>query len=357
MFPEHTVQYSELLPGRLLHVRVESSPCLDLVVGYQHAWNVPRKTEAKAKATDHLLEKRAEFWAQLSGLLSSLPVRNQLLLLGDLNTSLTTEGSIVGRGIHLRQGVHAPDAPTAQDIFRSLDLTVLNSWGPMGLRACTYIPAGPTGHSQIDFAVMRRCAADPLARCAAPQLLPFVPTTGVRHLPLVGSVPCPAWPAPLPRSPVIHRRQVQDLCRLQPDLPERFQTELERLTAAEPALTANSLISKAWTTAIATLPRCLPLGQRPVNTRPVLTLWRLRTAVRELTPLARTSLRHLLRLWHCKSALQVHQRELKRSCRQAKKQRFNSLLQEAAESAPGLQRVYQLLRVFAPKSPKRRLQL
>ncbi|CAE7709599.1 unnamed protein product, partial [Symbiodinium necroappetens] len=45
---------------------------------------------------DQLLSKRAEFLAKLATLLHSLPKRNQLLVLGDLNTDLSPEGSHVG---------------------------------------------------------------------------------------------------------------------------------------------------------------------------------------------------------------------------------------------------------------------
>ncbi|CAE7240104.1 Pol [Symbiodinium necroappetens] len=129
------------------------------------------------------------------------------------------------------------------------------------------------------------------------------------------------------------------------------------LADAQPALPARELLTQSWKAATATLPRGLPIAPRQADDQPVLRLWRLRATIRELTPLARTSLRCLFRLWHCKSALQAHQRELKRICRSNKKIRFARMLQEASDSAPGLQRVYQILRTFAPKTPKRRLQL
>ena len=208
MFPDHTVQYRELLPGRLLHVRIEADPGIDLIVGYQHAWSLPKQTGAKANTRDKLLARRAESWAQLATLLHSLPARNQLLLLGDLNTSFTTEGSLVGRGVCSRQGSHAPDTPTAQDLLRNFDLTVLNSWGVSGRRSCTYLPAGASGHSQIDYAIMRRRLADPPARCTAPHTLPFVPATGMRHLPLLGTMPWPRKPIAKPSAPTLPRKHV-----------------------------------------------------------------------------------------------------------------------------------------------------
>ena len=356
-FAESTIQHREIIPGRLLHVRVETSPCLDLVVGYQHAWSLPRANVAATAAKDAVLAKRAEFWAQLTTLLSALPVRNRVLFLGDLNTTFGTEGSSVGRGILTRQGSHAPDTPVAQDMLRSLDLVVLNSWGPVGLRACTFVPACKRGHSQIDFAIMRKPEADALARCTAPKLLPFVPHTGMRHLPLLGSIPMPRKPITQAAPNPISRRKVQELCRIHPQLPDTFQLAVANIHASAPALSATELLTQAWQHATSSLPNQLPIQVQRTDYRPVLKLWRLRQTVRDLLPEARHSARVMFRLWQCRAALQAHQRELRRLCRANKRLKFDQMLQAAAATAPGLQRVHQVLRVFAPKAPRRKLQL
>ena len=356
-FAESTIQHREIIPGRLLHVRVETSPCLDLVVGYQHAWSLPRANVAATAAKDAVLAKRAEFWAQLTTLLSALPVRNRVLFLGDLNTTFGTEGSSVGRGILTRQGSHAPDTPIAQDMLRSLDLVVLNSWGPVGLRACTFVPASKRGHSQIDFAIMRKPEADALARCTAPKLLPFVPRTGMRHLPLLGSIPMPRKPITKAGPNPISRRKVQELCRIHPQLPDTFQLAVANIHASAPALAATELLTQAWQHATSSLPNQLPVQAQRTDYRPVLKLWRLRQTVRDLLPEARHSARVMFRLWQCRAALQAHQRELRRLCRANKRLKFDQMLQAAAATAPGLQRVHQVLRVFAPKAPRRKLQL
>ena len=257
-----------------MHVRIEADPSIDLVVGYQYAWSIPKQTSARAAAKDRLLSKRSEFWAQLASLLQSFPLRNQVLFLGDLNTSFRTEGSMVGRGIHQRLGSHAPDTSMAQDLLKTFDLTVLNSWGTSGRQACTYIPATVTGHSQIDFAIMRRSSTDQLARCVAPVTLPFVPTTGMRHLPLLGSIPLPRRPTARPAPPMLSRRRVRDLCLQHPQLPDRFRHEVCLLADAQPLLPARELLTQSWKEATATLPRGLPLAPRQADDRSVLRLWR-----------------------------------------------------------------------------------
>ena len=357
VFAEPTIQYREVMPGRLIHARIETNPCIDLVVGYQYAWSLPKASAAVTSAKDAVLAKRAEFWAQLTTLLSALPARNRVLFLGDLNTTFSTEGTMVGRGVLARQGSHAPDTPLAQDLLRSLDLVVLNSWGVAGARACTYLPAGASGRSQIDFAIMRRREADAPARCAAPQLLPFVPHTGMRHLPLLGTIPMPQRPETRACRNPINRRRVQELCRTHAELPDSFQRAAAELHGQSPHLSAHELLTHAWRTATASLPRQLPVQVPQADHRPVLKLWRLRQTLRDLLPSARTSERALFRAWQCRAALQAHQRALRRMCRARKKQRFDQMLSVAADTMPGLQRVYQVLRVFAPKAPRRKLQL
>ncbi|CAE7560687.1 Pol, partial [Symbiodinium microadriaticum] len=262
VFAEPTIQYREVMPGRLIHARIETNPCIDLVVGYQYAWSLPKASAAVTSAKDAVLAKRAEFWAQLTTLLSALPARNRVLFLGDLNTTFSTEGTMVGRGVLARQGSHAPDTPLAQE-----------------------------------------------------------------------------------------------LCRTHAELPDAFQRTAAELHGQSPHLSAHELLTHAWQTATASLPRQLPVQEPQADHRPVLKLWRLRQTLRDLLPSARTSERALFRAWQCRAALQAHQRVLRRMCRARKKQRFDQMLSVAADTLPGLQRVYQVLRVFAPKAPRRKLQL
>ena len=105
LFPPAQIQHCEVIPGRLLHVRLEthpstSQPNVDIVVCYQHAWSLPKQCTDKAKHRETVLSKRAELWTRLSTLLAALPIRNQLLLLGDLNI-LSINGCQLGLGAGL----------------------------------------------------------------------------------------------------------------------------------------------------------------------------------------------------------------------------------------------------------------
>ena len=61
--PQHLIKHVEVIPGRLrrlLHVRIETEPCIDLVLIYQHAWSVNRNTSSQATSQVAVLARRAE---------------------------------------------------------------------------------------------------------------------------------------------------------------------------------------------------------------------------------------------------------------------------------------------------------
>ena len=96
--PEHDVQFQEVLPGRVLHVRVRlGNYSMDLVGIYQHAWT--------ADSSKTILDRRASLWTKLGCYLSQLPTRNMLILLGDFSCVLRPLSGGTGAGLlpHLRQ--------------------------------------------------------------------------------------------------------------------------------------------------------------------------------------------------------------------------------------------------------------
>ena len=350
------IQHREILPGRLMHVRLEGDPGVDVVICYQHAWSLHRGPHHRDEQRDQLLGKRAEFPAQLATLLQSLPKRNQLLLLGDLNSDLQPEGSHIGKGIYARSGQHAGDSSMLQDLIRNQDLLALNTWGLRGKRACTFLPAGQTGHSQIDFAFARRTQADPLSRCTKPHVLPFVPATGMRHLPLIGSIPGPTRPRHRHQPPILQRHKVQHTCAEHPEVAEGFRLAMQSLFEASPDLPTNALFKRAWESATAHLPVTVAPSRPDNRGQSVRELWRLRSIVRQGRQHACPTLRDLMSRWRDQSALQKHQRELRRQCRRRRHQKLTQQLQEAVGQT-GYVGIYRVLRLFAPKQPRRKLQL
>ena len=95
-FPAHTVHHTEVVPGRLVHLRLEADPCIDVVILYQHAWSSARLAARHSPHQDVVLARRAELWAKLGTLISNLPKRNQLLLLGDCGHSCDGQSHATG---------------------------------------------------------------------------------------------------------------------------------------------------------------------------------------------------------------------------------------------------------------------
>ena len=105
-FSPAQVQSRDLIPGRLMHVRLEAEPSIDILVGYQHTWSPPKTTKANTPVKDHLLSQRSEYWAY-----------------------------------------HAPDSAALQDMLRQYHLIALNTWSCSGPRACTFLSAGDSARS------------------------------------------------------------------------------------------------------------------------------------------------------------------------------------------------------------------
>ena len=280
-FPVPTIQHTELIPGRLMHVKLEAEPCIHVVIIYQHMWSITRQARHQTHSQETVLSRRMEVWMQLTALLSRLPQRDQVLLLGDFNTSLTTEGSLVGRGISPHRKQHASDRHIFQDLLRNLGLTALNTWSKGGRRACTHYPASQTGHSQIDYAVARINKVDQVARQVRPHALPFVPTTGMRHLPLYGSLPKPSVPRGHRNQRSLRRWQVVEAYRRSPELLPVFQQNAATLVLLQPHLPINQVLEQSWIKAQARAPEALSHSPQTANSHlpTVSALWKQRRLV------------------------------------------------------------------------------
>jgi len=364
-FPEHTIQFHDIIPGRLLHVRLESEPSTDLILVYQHAWSISRSRQVAASSKEAILAKRAQLWAHLHSLVSRTPKRNQLLLVGDFNCSLKPEGSLIGRGVHVHSQHHATDAHMLQDLVRNFGLVALNTWSKRGLAACTYHPATPKGHSQIDFALVRSAQCDQLARQTRPLHAPFVPSTGMRHWPLQGSIPVPSVPKQHRPSDKPTKRQVQEQCNKNPHVLTLFQRQLKHLNIISPHMSPDDLIVASWKQVQRETKEGIPVQGPERCADSVVSLWKQRALVRSLPRPppglkgSRFGLGKLFRLWRESHILQqLHTNlRLRRQCRQRKRDRINQLLAEAAAQPQSLTTVFRLIKTLAPKTPHKRLQL
>ena len=164
--------------GRMVHVRLNLQPrSLDLLVCYQHTF----------QPTASCRQARAKWWTLLETVLTGLPSRNGLILFGDFNCSLGASGQNIGTGSFrwrgsLCTGLIHPDAARFQQILRHFALNVLNSWsaalGP------TFVHGSQA--SRLDYFCERRPYADGTARQV--RYLwdsPFLHQTDFGHVPMM----------------------------------------------------------------------------------------------------------------------------------------------------------------------------
>ena len=146
------LQWHEVIPGHLLHIRVQlPGHPLDIVCCYQHTC---LRTQAN-------MQLRATWWSHLDHLLRNLPRRNLLLMAGDFNCSLPHLQTLTGTASFRWnsqnvQGPKHPDMGTFSDLVKQHGLSVLNTWdstlGP------SYVNQG--SGSRIDFALTRLTSSD-----------------------------------------------------------------------------------------------------------------------------------------------------------------------------------------------------
>lgn len=179
--PASDLRWNDVLPGRILHVRVmNATRNLDVFGCYQHVFR-----------PDHAqLQKREKFWQLLEHQLTALPSRNTVTVLGDFNCSLPTAAGVSGPCRYAWQqqqvtGTCHSDNLRFLQVLKLGGMVALNSWNAK---------MGPTyrhmqHHSRIDFVCARQQQADGLARQV--QYLwdaPFVPLGRVGHVPMIFSI-------------------------------------------------------------------------------------------------------------------------------------------------------------------------
>jgi exonuclease III len=140
---ETNLRWSEVIPGRLVHVRLlMPARNIDILGCYQHVFT--RDSACKSK--------RETFWKAFDHHLSQMPHRNTLVILGDMNCSLAESQGVCGTTCFrwqdkLHSGTTHADGGRFLSILKLHGLVALNTWNSK---------LGPTftqnGHaSRIDF--------------------------------------------------------------------------------------------------------------------------------------------------------------------------------------------------------------
>ena len=119
------ISYSEIQPGRLLHMGLTmQNNSMDYVIVYQHPWRNQLTPEENSAL-------RQQVWDDLHESLSKRPFRNQVILSGDFNASTLNNNH--------------PDHKTLRQILSHHGMTTLMQSQPSHP---TYF--SPQGNTQID---------------------------------------------------------------------------------------------------------------------------------------------------------------------------------------------------------------
>ena len=142
--PASLIRFHEVLPGRILHVRIPlARNCLVVVCVYQQVWRGTLSSVENAQARSSLL-------FALRNCLHALPKRNLLMVAGGFNMSLQSDYQLVGPCTQDSDKSGHRDSTTLQAMIEELQLTALNTWAS---HPVTYRNGGMA--SQIDFMLMR----------------------------------------------------------------------------------------------------------------------------------------------------------------------------------------------------------
>ena len=350
LVPSQAIRSVAPIPGRLLQVRLETNPAIYVVATYQHVWS-------EQSGLDACLASREEFRSQLASTLRSVPWRAQLLVAGDMNTPCITQYPHVGQGVvQAAESIRQSDQPRLQELLTQFNLIALNTWGRIKHSHTYQFEHTANIHrTQIDFLLYRAQHTDSLAKSARTVQAPFVPVSGMRHLPLRTTLPKPQEPrSKCMRTTASKASEVTSRLQQDPELAQRFQHRVVALIPPTPIGDSAAILNRVMQQAWHEVSRPLPIRPRAPDHAAVglvRQLWALRRQHRQ-TP--RTF--SVLRGWRQAVRLIRVQRQLKKACKAKKRERIETLLHEAEQSRfPST--IFSVVKRLAPKSRTLRVQL
>ena len=350
------ISWSEIMPGRLLHVRIHGQQrAIDILNVYQYI-----------HAT-HTMTDRQTLWTCLHEYLSKLPKRNGLLIMGDFNTSLQKRGPAVGLPTYQWHQARATgpkhsDANELYHLTQIYDLIALNTW-----KSCL----GPTfqfgsQHSRIDYIFYKRHLVD----ASAKQVhylhnFPLLGISGAQHVPMICDIMkvwTPAshvqdhswsraqrkalylhWRAQDPHAQQLEQTLHVQLDQLSPDIDTRLQQ-------VHDCFKQHSGMQYS-------LKKPKPIFEHDLT--PFQTFQWHTELLRDLFQSKSLTLQTIFKAWHHMGRRQQARRMMNRTSKEARKQRLQHIYDAAnrAEHAKDTFQFYQCIRELSPKLPYRRIQL
>ena len=301
---------------------------LDLLRVYQYSWNTQKLELAGTNKMEALLKQRQQIWRHIDKWLHSVPRRNGCALAGDFNTPLFPAGTVARPGVATTQPAHQQDQGDFLELLKTHSCCALNAWARRGPVARMFIPPNAQGKqsgTQIDFASLP---------------IPVIP----RGRPTIDT--------PLGCRPHQVQRAIAD-----PDMAQALgEVVRPRLASLNPTDDIDQVLLDGWGAARnGARARLAPSAAHTTLTASVRQLWELRAVVKRVTQglsawTAPPRRRHqAFQAWLAIARLNRFNRELRKECRRRKTNKIEEVVR--------CDNIHQAAKRFAPKAPRRRLQL
>ena len=344
------LKFNEVIPGRILHVRVPGEGhCLDVLSCYQHVWRSKDTLTANK-------ESRSLFLAKLNSSIKGLPLRNTLLILGDFNMCLRTDMRHVGPCTIQSCRLGHRGSQGLQRLLEDHNFVAANTWGVR--KPATHEQGNSV--SQTDYALLRSSQSRGPKKNCQPQRQFLVAQwrEGNKHFPLVGKVQHSRNFSAQVSKPY-DQQAMEDSYRNRTGTITEYGLRVDELIAhSEPSWAS---LRQAMETALTELfPRKSKRIARPESP------WETRMALSNLpsTILAMSDLHKELRqrvIFRCWRSVTQHQKSA-RTAKHLKKERRQKAMDECMEQAEakshrdGSHSLYKIIRQFRSK-PRERVQL
>ena len=320
-----------------------------------------------------MIEQRLQVWQALERCLNRIPVRDSLTVAGDFNTPLQPAPPFVG-GVTSPLPCHPPeDMEDLAQLMRTYGLVALNTWRrhPPQAKATTF-RFGNT-ESQIDFLLVRRREATMQAKQAHPIRHFHVGASrqnGAIHFPLITvlQLRCPHWvmrPAKSP--PQISVDSVLQALDYPTVLDHMLRIAQVRQAISHHMATVGGVAGVEQLHAVLFQACCqaFPKPQtapteKPWLSQPVqLSVKELWARWRAFKQVRKNGLRGWFQAWRAWKNFDKQHREHQRRCKQARRAKLLTAMQEAQACAykHDTRGLYQIVKRIAPKQAYRRLQL
>ena len=367
------VRWSTPLVGHLMRVRFPvKGRHVDIINLYQYALHTGPDRAA-------VLHKRERVLHHLDKTLSSLPIRNVLLIGGDFNSMGSRDSMPFGPGTYLGPNPH-PDRHLLAHLANTHRLTALNTWGRVS-KAATF--EHDQVRSQIDFFFARAAQIDGRSRraCTDPLFHLLRWRGGARHYPVLVNIPAVHYQSPAKLHDDSKARAPRYQLTQPPERVQAFRDHLAHTLSASPAPSDldRALQQAAAQHLLPVQPRTKCDSAADRVTGMVKQMWNLRHtaqqfAIEVLRPFTLVAqIRHwrgtgerlwfsigqLLSAWrHQASYLRQH-RHLRRRGRQVKKELLEEQLQQAweADQHGDKSSIWKVVNRLAPRTARVKIQL